>query len=325
MRRPWLIVLGLTKIDWLELQRSIEGIRARSARRRAWLSQSERQGGKRALLGLLQLRHSRRRIWEAGHRPCRVNDDCFPRVISHDDPPIPGRDLKCAVWGVFVAYGAIIQEGIGPARSLDFAYGGERQCGKRQDADPAILRGASDPCERGIDPEATGLRYLAGNESEDTFAETKQGRIRGPVANEFVQRHAGVIRIACGAIGEGDADRAIGRRLDRVDCLERRSPRYMGVAATSAIITWRIAGATKHETPPCAAGCLAMGRFTVFSRHAHACHPMPPLALPPSTPSRSELQPPPWTSPPRSQIHWQIRSAISCHVTFISARTQTSY
>src|SRR5262249_32937360 len=110
MRRPWLIVLGLTKIDWLEPQRSIEGIRARSARRRALLSQSGRQGGKRALLGLLQLRHSRRRIWEAGHRPCRVNDDCFPRVISHDDPSIPGRDLKCAVRQVFVRYGAIIQE-----------------------------------------------------------------------------------------------------------------------------------------------------------------------------------------------------------------------
>src|SRR5215813_207285 len=294
MRRPWLIVLGLTKIDWLELQRSIEGIRARSARRRALLSQSGRQGGKRALLGLLQLRHSRRRIWEAGHRPCRVNDDCFPRVISHDDPPIPGRDLKCAVWRVFVRYGAIIQEGIGPARSLDFAYGGERQCGQRQDANPAILRGASDPCERGIDPEATGFRYLTGNESEGAFAETKQGRIRGPVANELVQRHAGVIRQGeRGAIDEGDPDSAIGsgldrvvpvdritdfdlsdnaarvhdgddagRRLDRADCLEKRSPRY--IAATRAVITWRIAGATKHETPPCAAGCLFL-RDAIFA------------------------------------------------------------
>ena len=127
MRRPWVIVLGLTKIDWLELQRSIEGIRARSARRRAWLSHSQRQGGKRVLLGLLQLRHSRSGIWDAGHRPCWVNDDCFPRVISHDDPSIPGRDLKCAVWRCFFErYGAIIQEGIGPDRSLDFAYGGER-------------------------------------------------------------------------------------------------------------------------------------------------------------------------------------------------------
>src|SRR5262249_5907221 len=66
------------------------------------LSQSQRQGGKRVLLVLLQLRHSRRRIWDAGHGPCWVNDDCFPRVISHDDPPIPGRDLKCAVRRVFV-------------------------------------------------------------------------------------------------------------------------------------------------------------------------------------------------------------------------------
>jgi hypothetical protein len=65
-----------------------------------------------------------------------------------------------------------------------------------------------------------------------------------------------------------DGDQA-GRRLDRADCLERRSPRYMGVAATSAIITWRIAGATKHETPPCAVGCLAMSRLLFISRHAH--------------------------------------------------------
>src|SRR6516164_9163091 len=77
MRLPWVIVLGLTKIDWLELQRGIESGCARSARRRALLSQSHRQGGKRVLLGLLQLRHSRRRIWDAGHRPCRVHDDCF--------------------------------------------------------------------------------------------------------------------------------------------------------------------------------------------------------------------------------------------------------
>src|SRR5215510_1864236 len=115
-----------TKIDWQELLLSKLGSCARSARRRALLSQSQRQGGKRVLLGLLQLRHSRRRIWDAGHRPCWVNDDCFPRVISHDDPSIPGRDLKCAVRRVFVRYGAIIQEGIGPARSLDFPYGGER-------------------------------------------------------------------------------------------------------------------------------------------------------------------------------------------------------
>src|SRR5262249_16894532 len=156
-------------------------------------------------------------IWEAGHGPCRVDDDCFPRVISHDDPPIPGCDLKCAVWGVFVGYGAIIQEGIGPARSLDLAYGGESQGGQPQGADPAIFRGATDPCERGIDPEAPGFCYLASNESEDAFAETKQGRIRGPVANEFVQRHAGVIRqVERGAIGEGDPDRAIGSGLDRV-------------------------------------------------------------------------------------------------------------
>src|SRR5262249_53104610 len=89
-------------------------------------------------------------------------------------------------------------------------------------ADPAILRGGADPCERGIDPEATGLRYLAGNESEGAFAETKQGRIRGAVANELVQHHAGVIRkIERGAIDEGDPDGAIGSDLDRVVPVDR--------------------------------------------------------------------------------------------------------
>jgi hypothetical protein len=39
-----------------------------------------------------------------------------------------------------------------PLAVLDYA-----KCGQRQDADPAILRSASDPCERGIDPEAPGL------------------------------------------------------------------------------------------------------------------------------------------------------------------------
>src|SRR5215471_20553770 len=304
------VVLGQTKIDWLELQRGIESRCARSARRRALLSQSQRQGGKRVLLVLLQLRHSRRRIWDAGHGPCWVNDDCFPRVISHDDPSIPGRDLKCAVRRVFVRYGAIIQEGIGPARSLDFAYGGERQCGQRQDADPAILRGASDPCERGIDLEATGLRYLAGNEREGAFAETKQGRIRDPVANELVQHHAGVIRkLERGAIGEGDADGAIessldrvvpvdritdfdlgnnaagandrdstGHRLDLADCLGRRGPYQLGAAANSATLTWRIAGATEHATPPCVVGCLVMRRYTT-SRSVRGEYSAKPLKL----------------------------------------------
>src|SRR5262249_1180781 len=128
-----------------------------------------------------------------------------------------------------------------------------------------------------------GFRYLTGNESEGAFAETKQGRIRGPVANELVQRHAGIIRkIERGAIGEGDADGAIGSGLDRVvpvdritdfdlgsntagghdsdwadhgldlaDCLGRRGPHQLGAAANSAIITWRIADATEHATSLC--------------------------------------------------------------------------
>src|SRR5262245_16888401 len=168
------MVLRQTKIDWLELQRSIESRRARSARRRALLSHSLRQGGQGGLLGTLQLRHSRRRIWDAGHGPLRVDDDCFPRVISHDDPPISGGDLKCAVRQVLVRYGVIVQERVGPARGLDFVYDREGQRGERQDADSTILRGASDPCDRRIDPKAAALCYLAGSETEGALVETKE-------------------------------------------------------------------------------------------------------------------------------------------------------
>src|SRR5262249_19828187 len=111
-------------------------------------------------------------------------------------------------------------------------------------------------------------------------------------ANEFVQRHAGVMRqVERGAIGEGDADGAIGAGLDRVapvdritdfhtgnnaagahhgdgadhcldpaDCRGGRDPHHLGVAAHSAILTWRITGATEHAPPPCAMGCFAMSR-----------------------------------------------------------------
>src|SRR5262249_31574779 len=88
-------VVELIKIDSFELLWTFERGGARSARRRALLSQ--RQRGKCGLLGLLQLRHSRRRIWNAGHGPRRIDDYCFPRVIGDDDSPIPGRDLECAV------------------------------------------------------------------------------------------------------------------------------------------------------------------------------------------------------------------------------------
>jgi len=81
----------------------------------------------------------------------------------------------------------------------------------------------------------TGLRYLAGDESEGAFAETKQGRTRGPVANEFVQHHAGVIRkIERGAIGEGDADGAIGSGLDRVVPVDRITDLDLGNNAAGA-------------------------------------------------------------------------------------------
>jgi hypothetical protein len=48
------------------------------------------------------------------------------------------------------------------------------------------------------------------------LVETKPGGIRGParIENEFVQRHAGVLRkLERGAIGEGDVDRAVGAGL----------------------------------------------------------------------------------------------------------------
>ena len=85
------------------------------------------------------------------------------------------------------------------ARGLAFLYGGESQCGERQDADPAILRAASDACERRIDPEAAGLGYLAGNESEGALDQTKQGRIRGAgrarTANSFSTKREAAERL----------------------------------------------------------------------------------------------------------------------------------
>ena len=105
------------------------------------------------------------------------------------------------------------------ARGLAFLYGGESQCGERQDADPAISRAASDACERRIDPEAAGLGYLAGNEGEGALDQTKQGRIwgAGRVAHKFVQNQArGGGEIERGAVGEGNADGAIGVGLNRI-------------------------------------------------------------------------------------------------------------
>ena len=216
------------KIDRMELHRNIELLCARSARRRALLAQRQRR--KRGLLGLLQFRHPRSRIRETGHGPCRVDDDCFPRVISHDDPAIPGHDLERAVRQVLVRDGAVIQERVVTARGLAFLYGGERQCGERQDADPAILRGASDRCERRIDPEAAGLGYLAGNESEGALDQTKQGRIRGAgrVAHKFVQNQArGGGEIERGAVGESNADGAIGFGLNRIAPVDQGRRRWV--------------------------------------------------------------------------------------------------
>src|SRR5262249_50680478 len=65
------------------------------------------------------------------------------------------------------------------------------------------------------------------------------------------------------AAGVHDGDQA-GRRLDLADYLGRRSPHQLGAAANSTIITWRVAGAAKHRTPPCAAGCLFL-RDAIFA------------------------------------------------------------
>jgi tetratricopeptide (TPR) repeat protein len=125
-----------------------------------------------------------------------------------EDPPILLHyDFVGAVRQILVGCGVIIQERVGPARSLHFVYDGEGQ-GERQGADSAILQGASDPCDRRIDPETAALCYLAGGESEGAFVESQPGWIRGPVriANEFLRRHAGVIRkTERVAVGERDA------------------------------------------------------------------------------------------------------------------------
>ena len=210
------------KIDRMELHRNIELLCARSARRRALLAQRQRR--KRGLLGLLQFRHPRSRIRETGHGPCRVDYDCLSRVISHDDPPIPGHDLERAVRQVLVRYGAVIQERIVPARGLAFLNGGERQCGECQDADPAILRGASDRRERRIDVEDAGPGYLAGNETEGALDQTEQGRIRGAraLARKFVQHQArGGGKIEHSAVDESYADGAIGSGLDRIALIDQ--------------------------------------------------------------------------------------------------------
>src|SRR5262249_7603227 len=169
-------MLVKTKLDWLELLWTIESSRrARSTRRRALPSQSQRQGSQRGLLGALQLRHSRRRIRDAGHLPGRVDDDCFPGVLMPDDPPIPlHRDLVAAVRQILVGHGMSVQDRGGPRRGLYFVHEREGQRGEGQDAGSTTLRGASDPRDRRIDPEAATLRYLAGSETEGALGETKE-------------------------------------------------------------------------------------------------------------------------------------------------------
>jgi hypothetical protein len=230
------------------------------------------------------LLHLRRSLCGAGHTPVRGEFVYNCRIISFGDfASSLVEDRECAVRQVFERYGVIVQEGVGSARGLNFVHGREGQRGEREDAEPTSLRGTSDPCDRRIDSEATRVRYLAGNETERALANTEQGRIRGHVrgANELRQHHAGVVgKFERGAVDEGDADRAVGsgldrvvladrvtdfdvsdntavardgdladRRLDLADRLERRSRHRLSETPNNTI-TWRIAGATKHVTPP---------------------------------------------------------------------------
>ena len=86
--------------------------------------------------------------FDYGHYPGVINQDALPRI----DPRID-HDLDYAVRQIFVCYEVVIQE-CERAVGLQFVYDRESQCGERQDPSPTALRGASNPCDRGIDAQA---------------------------------------------------------------------------------------------------------------------------------------------------------------------------
>ena len=171
------------------------------------------------MLGLLQFRHPRSRIRKTGHGPSRVDDDCFPRIISDDDPSIPGHDFERAVRQVFVGYGAVIQERVMTARGLAFLYGDERQCGECQDADPAILRDASDRRERRIELRPPALAILPATKLKAPWTRLNRAEFGVPVRsqeNSFSTKREAAERLNTIAVDESYADGAIRSGLDRI-------------------------------------------------------------------------------------------------------------
>ena len=74
-----------------------------------------RGGGEHLLLGLLQLRHSRRRICDlvdADRGPLRTQDDRLSRILDDEVPrdSLLGDELECAVLEVLVGDVAVVQE-----------------------------------------------------------------------------------------------------------------------------------------------------------------------------------------------------------------------
>ena len=73
------------------------------------------------------------------------------------------------------------------ARGLAFLYGDERQCGECQNADPAILRGASDRCERGIDDEAAGPANLPATKLKAPWTRLNRAEFGRPCARKQIR------------------------------------------------------------------------------------------------------------------------------------------
>ena len=89
---------------------------------------------------------------------------------------------------------------------------------------PPVRSAAPNASNRRVDPEATGLRHLADNESEGPSGDTEQGRMRGPVgvADEFVQHHARATgKLEAGAVDEAKSNPAVGCGLDDVALANR--------------------------------------------------------------------------------------------------------
>ena len=120
-----------------------------------------------------------------------MQDDCFSGILNDDvsRDSLLGYELEYAVLQILVCDAAVIQECDVRVRGLDFLHGREGQCYERQHADATGMGAAPNASNRRVDPEITGLRHLAANESEGPFGHAEQGRLRGSagIADEFVQ------------------------------------------------------------------------------------------------------------------------------------------